>query len=385
MEEIDLYKFRQILAKNKVYDAWPYVESLREVLSYMEVTYQVILNVRENTRKQIERVNQQKYDDLKANKKVFLTSEEMKKTDLNICGLEVSDSLYLRKNIIEFFHYARISIDRVFLIVNSALLGEACIKPHSIKFLELLSQSLEKKEEFKETCKKLNKNKNNKLYKYLRDFDNYTKHMDNVLVTINNPFFLCTNDSFMLNEFKVKKTIKGEEKIFSHSKKDAMKQITETRDYVLETINNILIEVERQIPNCVDNRNRIQMLNFKMQSKRLENDGLSTDYISYFIEVESGMMDFSGKEIKVCPIMVLDDGRVESFDFNFPKIFICIKGTEDIVGCATLKNDDEKIYKIYTIKPCEHAEYIDYLIDFKQNYSKWQITEGMNGSIIVYK
>lgn len=383
--ELDLYKFRQTLAENKVYDAWTYVESLREVLSYMEVTYQIIVNVRENTQKKIEEVNTQKYDDLKTNKKAFLTVEDMKKTDLNIYGLEISDSLYLRKNIIEFFHYARISVDRIFLVINSALLGETSIKPHSKEFLHQVTKSLKEKEEFKQICKELERNKQNKVYKYLREFDNYTKHMDNILVTINNPFFLCTSNSFILNEFRVKKIIKGQEKIFRFPKKDAMEQITQTREYVLTIINNILIEVEKQIPNCVDNRNRIQMLKFKMQSKELKNGGISTDYISYFIEVDNGLEDFTNKEIKVCPIMILDNGKVESFDFNFEKIFICIKDSEDIVGCATLKDAEEKIYKRYSIEPCGYDEYIDYLIDFKQNYRRFQITGGMHGSMVIHK
>lgn len=45
---INLEEFEKSLAENKVYDAWQYIESLRETLSYMSVSYEMLLKVHEH-------------------------------------------------------------------------------------------------------------------------------------------------------------------------------------------------------------------------------------------------------------------------------------------------------------------------------------------------
>lgn len=385
MEEINLKQFRCVLAENKVYDAWSYVESLSEILSYMEVTYQGICKVRENTLSQIEKVNMKKHEDLENGKTVYLTSEDFRKTDIDICGLELSEAIYLRKSIIEFFHYARIGMDRLFLVINSSLLGESAIQPYKKGFIKKMLSKLDQKDEFKEISKELGAINDHDVYTYLRRFDNYTKHMNNVLVTINNPFFLCTNSQFTLGGFSGEERINGVNIKYSYNQINANDQMEKVRKYINETINDILIKVQEKIPNCTGNKNRIQKLRFKMQCKEMEDGKLVTDYVSYFIEVDNGLQDIP-REIKLCPIMILPNNEVECFDFNFDKIFICKKGTESVIGCAELKEDSkDRVYKTYEVKQCQMIDYIKYIDEFKENYTACSINGAMEGSIVTYK
>ena len=121
---LNLKEFQKELAHQKVYDTWQYIDSLREMLSYMELSYQLLVNVHKN------RVDSLKTQQSKILQQAIETgSASVKKsdlhcTDLKIAGLTIDDGIFLSKTIVEFFHYARMSMDIMFQIINAALFGD---------------------------------------------------------------------------------------------------------------------------------------------------------------------------------------------------------------------------------------------------------------------
>ena len=116
------------------------------------------------------------------------------------------------------------------------------------------------------------------------------------------------------------------------------------------------------------------------------------DYMSFFIEVEKDISELPG-EIKVLPLIVKPNDEIYSFDFRFDKIFIKPKGSEEkaenIIGYATLKNptSSNEFYRTFTVTPCDHTEYIKYLLTFKDTYSgKFNMNiYAMEGTMLFYK
>lgn len=52
---LDLKEFQKKLAHQKVYDAWQYVDSLREMINYMNLSYQLLENVHKTRRKSLKK------------------------------------------------------------------------------------------------------------------------------------------------------------------------------------------------------------------------------------------------------------------------------------------------------------------------------------------
>lgn len=55
---IDIKKLEKVLAENKVYDAWQYVQSLMETLDYMSVSYEMLAKVYEHRVNTLNKVQQ---------------------------------------------------------------------------------------------------------------------------------------------------------------------------------------------------------------------------------------------------------------------------------------------------------------------------------------
>ena len=145
----------------------------------------------------------------------------------------------------------------------------------------------------------------------------------------------------------------------------------EINDYVFQTIEKIIEEIERQLPNCLDNGRRIQDIKFKIQFKETEN-GAIPDYVSFFVEVNRSLNELPN-EIKVLPLIIKPNDEIYSFDFQFDTIFIRLKGEDEstIIGCAKRKNpaDSNEFYKTFLITPCGQEKYFRYLAFFKNSYT----------------
>ncbi|WP_426349392.1 hypothetical protein ACPWSR_16885 [Alloiococcus sp. CFN-8] len=376
----DIREFQKELVHQKVYDTWQYVDSLREILTYMELSYQLLVNVHKNRvdslKAQQSKILQQAVEFGSAS----LKESDLHCTDLKIAGLDVDDSIFLRKTIVEFFHYARMSVDIMFQIINAALFGDESFEVMDRQLIKKVNSKLDTISSFANLKTLLDANKVNQTFLYLQAFDNYIKHIKTILVTVKTSFIIGSNDEFLIKDFIYDGTI--------YLQVNALNKVKEVNDYVQQKAEEILTEVKYQLPNCLNNSQRIQNISFKQVMK--ENaQSKAVEYISFFIDVENDISELPNK-IKVLPLLLKPNDDIYSFDFRFKKIFIRKKGTEEdgIVGYAELKNglETNEFYRIFEVHPCSIDEYHKYIINFVNDYP--QVTMNyfaMEGTIIICK
>ena len=376
--EINLKEFQRELAEHKVYDAWQYVNSLREMLEYMDMSCALVENVYLQRKETLREKEQEIVHEAIEKGSVDVGESTLHCTSLNIAGLEIDDRLFLQKTTMEFFHYARMSIDIIFQIINAALLGDRAVKVGYGIIITKVCDIISKKTEFEKLNELVENNKENENFKYIQAFDNYMKHIKTVLVAIQNSFIIGNKDTFLIGEF-VNKGIR-------YPERDAVPTIRELDHYVKTTVLEILTEVKKQLPNCLDNSHRIHDISFKFVAKKV-NDGIYPEYLSFFIEVQENI-DELPSEVKIRPLIVKPNGTIAEFDFRFDKIFIKKKGTDEdeVIGCAEIKNgfDTNEFYRVFTVRPCNRDEYIKYVGLIKQRYPSGKFnTQAMHGEIIV--
>lgn len=299
--------------------------------------------------------------------KTSITDDDLKCTNIAIAGLEIDDELYLKKTTLEFFHYARISIDILFQIINAALLGDKGLDDMDRGLISNVNRELSRTTAFATLKGQLDANKTNDTFQYLRAFDNYNKHIKTILISVKNSFIFGDQNEFLVKEFRYSD---GED-AYDYPNCDALLKIKEIHDYVFQTIEDVIEEIERQLPNCLDNRRRIQDIKFQMQFKKTEN-GAIPDYVSFFIEVNRSLNELPN-EIKVFPLIIKPNDEICSFEFQFDMIFIKLKGGDEssIIGCAKKKYlaNSNEFYKTFLITPCGQEEYFKYLAFFKNNHT----------------
>lgn len=378
--EFNLKEFQKELAEQKVYDAWQYVTSLHEMLTYMDMSCVLIERVYAQRRDRLQQKEREIKQQAGKEGQATVSKNDLQCTNLKIANVEIDDTLFLQKTTMEFFHYARMCIDILFQIINAALLGDRALKADYKYLMSSVNNELDKNASFKKLKSMLDENKANNTFKYIQDFDNYIKHIKTVLITVKNSFMFGNQNEFMIRSF-----VNGQA---SYPEKDAVTTVREADRYIHKTTENILAEVKRQLPNCLDNSHRIHDVMYKLVVQESDNKAYA-DYLSFFIEVQNDISELKS-EIKVLPLIVKPNGEIQSSDFRFDTIFIRKAGTDefDVIGCAKIKNgfNTNELYRTFTVSPCGRKEYIKYIAFFKQEHPKFHFSsKGMQGSIIVHK
>lgn len=364
---VDFNELERKLAENKVYNAWQYVQSLCETLGYMEVSYEMLGKVYEHRKDTIQLVNKEIFNEAVEHGRSTLCESDLKRTDLNIGGYELDDCVFLRKTAMEFFHYGRMSMDVLFQIVNAALLGDDELEVEDKGLLGKLLRKLNSKTEFAALLQLMGNNKNDDRFQYLMAFDNYMKHIKTILITVKNSILLGNTNTFEINSFSYGGV--------SYPTEDALSKIEEIRNYVNDTVDEMLKEILNQLPNCISNEQRIQEIHYKQVYS--EHEGKTcVEYISFFIDVPNDISDLPS-EIKVYPLIIKPNNEIYRFDFRFDKIFIRKQGSDEnaIVGVATLKNglDTNELYRVYEVTACRQIDYALYLATFKETYKEQKL------------
>ncbi|MGE9876322.1 hypothetical protein ACQQ9V_10395 [Hornefia butyriciproducens] len=376
----DVKKFQKELAQQKVYDTWQYVNSLREMLTYMNMSCELLDKVYAQRAVKLKEKEQEIMRKVVETGKASVYESDLHCTDLEIAGLTIDDGLFLQKTTMEFFHYARMCSDILFQIINAALLGDSSFQVDDRGIIKNVNDSIDGNPNFSTLKSLLDANKNDDTFKYIQAFDNYIKHIKTVLVTVKSSFMLGNNNEFIIQEF-INSGI-------TYPAQDAITIVEKANKYINETVEAILTEVQNQLPNCVDNSQRIHNISFKFVAKQLEK-GIQGDYMSFFIDVENDISELP-TEIKVLPLIIKPNDDIYSFDFKFKKIFIRKKGTDEdgIIGCAEIKNgfDTNEFYRIFTVRACNITEYYSYISTFTQEYPKISVNfAAMEGSTIIYQ
>ncbi|MGE7694968.1 hypothetical protein ACQKNC_12745 [Lysinibacillus sp. NPDC094177] len=378
---IDFTQLEKKLAKQKVYDAWQYVKSLHETLGYMTVSYNLINKVYEHRKNVLETTKNEIFQNVLEKGNAPITQAELNSTNLDIAGYQIDDVAFLGKTTIEFFHYARVSMDVLFQIVNAGLLGDKAIDITDRRLLSKVLNKMDNIQYFTNLKLQLSQINDDNEFKYIRAFDNYIKHIKTILVTVKNSFLIGNLDEFYINEFYYDNRL--------YEKQNALVKVKEIYDYVIKTVENILKEFINQVPNCLDNSKRFQEIKFKMQVQRNES-GEKLDFITFYIEVENDLSELP-TNIKVYPLLIKPNGEIYSFDFRFDKLFIKRRNVNNdensIVGYAELKNglETNEFYRVFEVKAGTYSDFIKYLSEFKnRNQTISMDLHAMEGQIIVY-
>ena len=175
--------------------------------------------------------------------------------------------------------------------------------------------------------------------------------LETILITVKNSILLGNTNTFEINSFSYGGV--------SYPTEDALSKIEEIRNYVNDTVDEVLKEILNQLPNCISNGQRIQEIHYKQVYS--EHEGKTcVEYISFFIDAPNDISDLPSKII-VYPLIIKPNNEIYSFDFRFERIFIRKQGSDEnaIVGIATLKNelDTNEFYRVYEVTACRQIEY----------------------------
>jgi len=372
---IDLTELERLLADKKVYNAWQYVTSLCENIGYMNMSYNLLKSVFEHRKSTYEEIGNEIMQEAFAHpgEAASLTTEHIKRTNLDIAGYIVDDVAFLRKTTVEFFHYARISIDLLIQITNAALFGDDAFDVMDMGLIRKVTSELSSN--YAHLYSLFDGIFNDQNYKYLSAFDNYLKHIKTVLVKVANSIIIGNKNDFIIDTFVYKNT--------RYPAYDALTQVESIRSSVLSWIDTVLSEVYSQIPNGKSTSKRIQSIHFEQFAKKDENSNV-VESITFFIDVETDLSELPS-EISVYPLIKKPNGDIYSFDFKFEEIFIRRKNDKKIIGIAKIKNgfDTNEFYRIYTVSSCDEKAYFQYLISFKFKYPKISLNyHAIDGSIV---
>lgn len=380
---INFKELKKELSIYKVYDAWQYVESLLDTLSYMEVSYELLEKVDQHQKDAIRLVNQEALEAARANpgKGIPITQTQFNRANIHIAGLEIGSGLFLRKTTLEFFHYARLCIDILSQIINAALFGEEAFPIDTLNLPFRIAKKLSDNNVFPTLHSIVSTILTNPELRYTMAFDNYVKHIRTVLVEItNNLLFSQEADQFDIMPFTFKGT--------TYPATNAVQKAATIKSEVLTLIDQALIEMKNQLPNCQGTQNRYQLLKFKQIYKETEK-GLQHQYISFFLEVDNGISDLPN-EIFIMPLIVRPNGKVDSFVLDFDTVFITQKGQGEkgICGIAKaqqLQNSNE-LYHKFSVNAASITDYYDYIANFQQKHTHLHLNyNAIEGEIILYK
>lgn len=375
--------FKRDLSEYRVFDAWQYVESLLETLTYMDISYALLEKVTEHQKKAFDSVNQEILEKACANpgKTIPITLSPINRGNIQIAGFDVGSGIFLRKTTIEFFHYARLSIDILTQIINAALYGDDAFPINAANLPSKITNKLIDNNSFPTLHSIISNMLSNPEIQYMMAFDNYVKHIKTILITIKNNLLLSQGtDQFDIMPFTFKGT--------SYPAVNAVQKAKIVRDEVLLQVDQILSELQNQLPKSLGNANRYQLLKFKQVFKKT-NHGLVHQYIAFFLEVDNGISDLAS-EISIMPLIVKPNGEVCNFFLDFDTVFVTMKnqGEDGICGIAEAQPlaDSNELYRKFIVKPATKDDYLFYLANFKRKYTHLHINyNALEGEIITYK
>lgn len=379
---ITLKQLQISLAKHKVYDAWQYVQSLSQTLTFMNASHALLEKVYEHRKNVIRATSNEMIRAAfsEIGKAVAFTTDHLSRTNLNIAGLEIDDVLYLRKTALEFFHYARLSVDVLSQIVNAALFGDDAFPISEVNLPKKVSSRLGNTPSFSVIHTIMATGIINNEIEYLLALDNYMKHVKTILITVKTGFLFDAHDEFRIAGFTYRGT--------DYQSFDTMIKITAVRDEVTKLVEEVLTELERQVPNCLNNCERYHSVRFRQLVKETEK-GNSVEYVAFFIEVKNDISEIPS-QIRVMPLIIKPNDEIYSFVLDMDTIFITQEGKYEsgILGKATLQSgtDSNELYKPYNITACTSDAYNEYIMSFQEDRRQISLDySALEGEIIFLK
>lgn len=378
---VDFKLLQKKLAENKVYDAWQYVEGLIETLNYMNLSKELACKTHDHNRQTLEDRQKNRLETAINNPgmHIAVTMKDLNPTQ-SISGIEVGDTVIMRKSVLEFFHYARLSVEVVTQVLNAALFGDDAISMNERNFPSKVSDKIARVQQFASISSAITNALSNPEIQYLMRFDNYTKHVKTASFAIKNSVFFGNDAEFKIMPFVFDGVVNPEE--------NAVDKLTTVSKAVEDYIESVLTELMNQIQYCQGTTQRFHTVRYKSQLK--ESDGKSyLDYVVYFIEVDNGVQDLPA-QISLLPLVIMPDGSVQYARIPAKKIFVTLKGQDEkgICGYAEeeLSQDSTEMYRKYNVHPGSQIDFITYFANFKNDYigTKFPM-RAMDGTMIIYQ
>ena len=378
---IDFKLLQTKLAENKVYDAWQFVEGLVETLRYMNLSKELACKTFDHRKQTLEERQNERFNAAITNPgtRVPITLEALNPTQ-SLSGIEIGDTVIMQKSVLEFFHYARLSVEVVTQILNAALFGDDSVSISDRYFPSKVSKKIAGVQQFVNISTIISNTLNNPEIAYLMRFDNYTKHVKTASFAIKNSLFFGNASEFKIMPFVFDGVMNPEE--------DAVDKLNAVSKAVDDYIEAVLAELIIQIQYCQGTTQRFHTVRYKSQLK--ESEGKSyLDYIVYFIEVENDIHDLP-TQISLLPLVIMPDGNVQYTRIPVKKIFVTLKGQDEkgICGYAEeeLSQDSTEMYRKYTIKQGTQVDFIEYFANFKKDYADTKFPmKAMDGTMIIYQ
>ena len=127
--------------------------------------------------------------------------------------------------------------------------------------------------------------------------------LETILITVKNSILLGNTNTFEINSFSYGGV--------SYPTEDALSKIEEIRNYVNDTVDEVLKEILNQLPNCISNGQRIQEIHYKQVYS--EHEGKTcVEYISFFIDAPNDISDLPS-EIIVYPLIIKPNNEISCF------------------------------------------------------------------------
>ncbi|MEG0834584.1 MAG: hypothetical protein RR413_03975 [Christensenellaceae bacterium] len=353
-------KLELLLAEYKVYDSWEYVLSLLEHMEDMDISKSIISTVYKHRQDCLAEISNNILQKAVADGSATVTTNTFYELAVDICGVKLDDCCLLKKTSNEFFHYARICLDSLIQIANAALLGEKAIDVSKVSITKLLDK-LKNESCFTGIYKIFCAIKDDAVYKYICEFDNFMKHIKAHLIVVSNSFMIGNKNEFKIMNFVKNKQIFAEE--------DAISKIEETYNFTVDSIEKILNEIIIYLPNCLKNDNRIQNVKFE-QVFRKDKSSTAVEYTILFIEVKNELSELPS-DLAIHPLLIKANQEIFEYNIPFDTIFIRKQGkSNNIVGCATKTSirENDNYYVHYSVRSCTKEEYDQYLSNFRTKY-----------------
>ena len=341
---VDLKLLQQKLAEYKVYDAWQYVEGLIESIRYAHLSKQLAEKLFEHRRDTIQEVTKQVVPG--TNGGVTLYTPIGSNPYQTIVGVDIDDALLMSKSVLDFFHYARMSVEIVAQILNAALFGDEAVSSRDKGIIKKVVDKIGEEPSFTTISTIISRVTTDHEIKYLMAFDNYAKHVKNPSFLIKNGFVFSNEATFRIKAFD------------TYSDEDAIAKVDTVFNAVESYVNDVLDELLNQIANGRGRNNRFQTVSFKAQFRETEHKSY-VDFVSFFIEVEHGIQDLP-TQISVLPLAIDNEGKVTYKLFPIDKIFITLIGKEEqgICGVAELiaGQDSTELYQKFNVRGCSEVD-----------------------------
>ena len=375
---VDFQLLQTKLVENKVYDAWQFVEGLAETLLYMNLSKELACKTYDHRKQNIE----VKLDSAIQipGKSIPFTMSDFNPTQ-SISGIKIGDTVIMRKSVLEFFHYARMSFEVVTQILNAALFGDDAEPINESNFLSKVSDKIADVTQFEVISSAIsNALHNNPEIEYMMKIDNYTKHVKTASFAIRNGIFLGNDAEFKIMPFICNGVMYPEE--------DAVLKMDAVSKAVEDYIEVVLNELMNQIQHCQGTTQRFHTVRYKTQLKETEGKSY-LDYIVYFIEVEHGIQDLP-PQISLLPLMIMPDGKVQHTRIPAKKIFVTLKGQEEQAVCGyaeeEISQNSTDMYRKYNIHQGSKDDYYDYLANFERDYANTTFPlKAMDGKMLIYQ